>query len=47
MSNWNPGAKAVRLLGEVGTPLLYAVGAVALGTVSYRLTVGRHRPTAS
>jgi len=25
------GAKAIRFLGEVGTPLLYAVGAVALG----------------
>ena len=31
MSGWNPGARAIRFLGEVGTPLLYAVGAVVLG----------------
>jgi len=31
MSDWNPGAKVLRFLGEVGTPLLYAAGAVVLG----------------
>jgi uncharacterized membrane protein len=31
MSGWNPGARAMRFPGEVGTPLLYAVGAVVLG----------------
>jgi uncharacterized membrane protein len=31
MSDWIPGSKAARILGAVGTPLLYAAGAVALG----------------
>src|SRR5512134_2386253 len=31
MSDWTPGAKAGWLLNAVGTPLLYAVVAVALG----------------
>jgi len=37
MSDWKPGAKAVQFLGVVGTPLLYAVGAVALGLALPRL----------
>jgi len=37
MSDWKPGAKAVQFLGVVGTPLLYAAGAVALGLALPRL----------
>ncbi len=37
MSDWTPGTKAARFLGAVGTPLLYAVGAVVLGLAVPRL----------